>query len=128
MNAVDARRVYITNPGFGDVSRCEIMSMVVQFNALDEFADFWLRQTAEYMASQGGRVRRTDRKRITLPNGIEGIDVRSEIPGGGRGRTVFALVDGVGYVIDCVTSVDSWNSISPVFAQTIDSFTVTKKQ
>ena len=128
INAVDPRRIFITHPGFGDPAGCEIMSVPVEFKALDEFADFWLRQTAEYMASQGGRVRRTDRLRITLPNGIEGIDVRSEIPGGGRSRTVFALVDGVGYIIDCVTSVNSWESFAPVFARIIGSFSIEKKQ
>lgn len=124
----DPRRVSVTRPGIGVATSCEIMSVPVQFNALDEFADFWLRQTAEHMASQGGHVRRTDRQRITLANGIEALDVRSELPGGGRGRTVFALVDGVGYVFDCVTSVNSWESVAPVFAKIVGSFTIEKKQ
>jgi hypothetical protein len=121
-------RVLISRPGPGDPTSCDIMNRPVQFQSLDEFADFWLRQTAEYMASQGGRVRRTERLRVSLPNGIEGIDVRSEVPGGGRSRTIFALADGVGYVFDCVTSVNSWDNVAPVVAKIIGSFTIEKKQ
>ena len=128
MNAVDPRRVFIKLAGFGDVTSCEIMSVPVQLETLDEFADFWLRQTAEFAASQGARMRRTDRQRITLPGGVEAIDVRSEISGGGRSRTVLALVNGAGYVLDCATSEKRWESIAPVFAKISGSFTIEKKE
>lgn len=128
LSAADPRQVQIMRLGAGDEAGCSIFSVPVQFKALDEFADFWLRQGAEHMNSQGIRVRRTNRQRISLPNGIEGIDVLSEISTSGRSRTIFALVDGVGYVLDCETSVNRWESFAPVFAKIIGSFTLEKKQ
>lgn len=124
----NAGHVDIVRPGPGDQAACSIYSANVRFSTVEEFADFWLIQTAEHMKGRGIKVRRRDRKPISLPNGVTGVDVLTEVDvAGGRSRSIFVLADGVGYSMHCETSVKSWDDVAPFFTQILTSFALDRK-
>jgi hypothetical protein len=122
LEASDPGEIRIHRAAEGVQVGCAIFSVAVQFQTVEEFADFWLRQSYEHMSSQGYKVRRWSRERILLPNGITGLDVMSDNSAGGRAREIFVLANSVGYLISCETSIHYWKTLASHFDKIINSF------
>ena len=127
LGANDAGQVQFTRATSGDEAACSVFAVPVQFHTVDDFANFWLTQSARHMEGQGIRVRRTGRTHILLAQDITGVSVLTEISDKGKSRSVFVLANGVGYTIDCETSWRSWDLLAPLFEQILTSFNVEVK-
>jgi hypothetical protein len=111
----------------GDNALCSIHSGPMdRFNSVDELTDFLLANDAQFFREKSQKFTVLARKRISLPNRIEGNDVLAEIGPGGRSRRVHVLADGRGFAIDCEGYAKSWSKLEPAYQRVIASFTVRK--
>jgi len=116
VDAADPSNVRVSS---GD-ALCGSHSGPVRLKTADEFADLLEEQDEKAHFT----VRHSPKQRISLPNGVVGVDVTREIRGGGRSRRIYVLREGVAYGVDCETHASKWEQFAPTFEQIIRSFTL----
>ena len=106
---------------------CGLHSGAVRSKTVDEFTDHMQAYNDNYFREKGTSTRSSPKQPITLPNGVVGIDVTTDILSGGKSRRIYVLVDGVGYGIDCETYASKFEKLEPFFDRIIRSFSLEKK-
>jgi hypothetical protein len=94
-----------------------------KYRTVDEFVDAREPAYEKVMKDAGGAIRNISKQRISLPNGVIGIDLLNDILNGGRSRSVFILDVPFAYNIDCETYAESWEMFEPTFSRIIATFT-----
>jgi tetratricopeptide (TPR) repeat protein len=124
IDKTNPRDVRISTPE-GNVL-CGIHSNAVRFQTMDEFAESAQAFNEKYFRDRGTTVRSSPKERLSLPNGVIGIDVVNDILSGGRSRRIYVLAKPIGYMIDCETYAANWAKFEPFFAEIIASFSLSE--
>jgi hypothetical protein len=122
-----------SNPSFvrirsdDDAGLCGIHSFGSRWNTLDDLTDSVLAHNERFFQNEGLRFVVLARRRISLPNGITGNDVLTQIlPHREKSRRIYVHEGGRAFVIDCETWPENWENLESVFDRIVNSFTLAR--
>lgn len=108
---------------------CGIHSWGSRWNTLDELTDAILADNERFFQEKGLRLGVLDRRPISLPNGVVGNDVRTQIlPHAEKSRRIYVHEGGRAFVMDCETWPENWENLEPVYDRILNSFTLPRKR
>ena len=107
-----------------DEGQCFVNAGPMPFKSTDEFTDLMLRGMSEGAKRQGWTLVVRAQQPITLPSGLTGNDVLTELQSQIRTRQLHFLAGGRGYEVVCEVRVNDWDRLAPTLDRVLRSFSV----